>query len=128
MAKLAIGELSAMEILSASKNPATRTYLSFMGSRPKRVVGGAVAWKGVRGIENVRRINAGVAKGIDTARRLSQAHRETGVAVVSKTRGGMTVVPMKCAMMMEDAGSGTVIQRLGSVDQAIQMGYVKIRA
>jgi len=127
MVKLAIGELSASEILAASQNPGTRTYLSFMGKRPKRIVAAAAPWKGMD-MRYLQANHPGVARGISTASKLSQAHREKGVAVVSRAKGGVTVVPLKCGMMMEDAGSGKIMRRIGSIDQAIQQGLVSIRA
>jgi len=127
MAKLAIGELSASEILAASKNPGTRTYLSYTGTRPKRVVGGAAPWKGMS-IDNIRKSFPRVANGVETAAKLSRAHTERGMCAVAKATGGVTICPTKCGMMMEDAGTGKIIRRSGSIDALIQQGLVSVRA
>ncbi len=59
----------------------------------------AVPWKGVKGIENVRAINSGVANGLSKAIGISRAHHETGKAILIYPDGTRIVVPLKSAMM-----------------------------
>ena len=49
----------------------------------KQLVGGnSVEWKGVKGINNIRNINARVAAGLQNAIRISERHTEKGEALV----------------------------------------------
>lgn len=59
----------------------------------------AVPWKGVKGIENVEKINSGVARGLRKAIEISRRHHETGKAILVYPDGTEVVVPMKAAAM-----------------------------
>lgn len=66
----------------------------------KVFVGGAAPWKGVRGIDAVREINAGVADGLEKAIEISQ--KCAGVKGV--VRVGDRYLPKKVICQIEKAG------------------------
>lgn len=109
MVKFAPGEISALDIIEIAQNPNYRTFITPFGERPQRVGGRAVPWKGVKGIDKLREINADVARGLEKAIELSRRHNEKGVALIVDEYGRMKLVPRKVAEMMRDAGKAIKI-------------------
>ncbi len=96
------GEIAKMAIkddeLRMFKTPFGRNGGSF-------VLGKNVPWAGVKGIDQVRKINPDVAAGVEKARDLSKdVQREgnnKGVAVVKYPNGDTVTMPMHSYRMME---------------------------
>lgn len=121
MVKLMRGELRASDLIAVASSPTTRTGISYFGQGPRRYLGRAVAWKA-----NPQAMPEGTKRGLAKASAMSQKYsirnvgeRARGVAVVRDTKRGRTVViPMKCALQMDEAGSGQVVQTFRSAAMA----------
>lgn len=117
--KIYKGQFTLKETIAASNDPTMRVASTPFGAAPGErtmYAGRSVPWKGAKGIEAVRRINPRVADGIEKARAMSQAHRETGTAVVAYPNGQVVTMPAKCYAMMEAAGHiVSVLSRSGAV-------------
>lgn len=99
-------EFSAKDLLEIANDSRMRTGTTPFGApegEVQRYIGRSVPWKGVRGIENIRAINPGVAAGISRARDISMGHREKGIAIVQYPNGEIVTMPMKCYAMMQAA-------------------------
>ena len=99
-------EFSAKDLLEVAMDSRMRTGVTPFGAPEGEVVrylGRSVPWKGIKGIENIRAVNPGVAAGIERARDISRGHTEKGIALVQYPNGEIVTMPMKCYAMMEAA-------------------------
>jgi len=105
-------EFSAKDLLEVAMDSRMRTGVTPFGApegEVQRYLGRSVPWKGVKGIENIRAINPGVAAGISRARDISRGHTEKGIALVQYPNGEVVTMPMKCYAMMEAARRPVVL-------------------
>lgn len=127
--KIYKGQFTLKETLVASNDPTMRIASTPFGAPPGErtmYAGKGVPWKGAKGIEAVRRVNARVAAGIEKARDMSKAHREPGIAIIAYANGQVVTMPAKCLAMMEAAGHiVSVISRTAAVKRPwLQKVYV----
>lgn len=109
--------ITVESIINAAKNKNMRIFATKQGALEgqKQLVGGnSVEWKGVKGINNIRNINARVAAGLQNAIRISERHTEKGEALVTMPNGDKKYMPVKAAMMALEAGDNIRIRNIGS--------------
>jgi len=124
MVKLMAGEVRAVDLLSIAMNPVARTAISKFGPSPVRYIGRAVSWKG-KSMEN---LPANVRAGLQKAIGMSKAQAGVrGVSVVKTAAGGVTLIPTKCGMQMEEARTGEIVQNFRSAAEAMSVYGSSIR-
>lgn len=104
--KIYKGQFSAKDLLEVAMDSRMRVSSTPFGAPPGErtiVMGKAVAWKGVVGIEAVRAANARVAAGLEKAIAVSRRHTEPGTALVQYPNGEIITMPMKAYAMMAEA-------------------------
>jgi len=105
-------EFSAKDLLEIATDSRMRTGVTPFGApegEVQRYIGRSVPWKGIKGIENIRAINPGVAAGISKARDMSMGHHEKGIAIVQYPNGDVVTMPMKCYAMMSAAARPVIL-------------------
>lgn len=105
--KIYKGQYSLKDMLAASKDPTISIASTPIGAAPgERLTYSrrAAPWKGLKGIEAVRRANPKVAAGLENAIKVSQRHHEIGLTVIAYPNGETLTIPTKCHAMMVDAG------------------------
>ena len=95
-----------LDIKNDKRYRVSRTPFGATYSDPMLYAGNAVPWKGVKGIDNVRKINAGVADGLENAIRISK--KKAGVygvvCIVDPVTGMPKCMPRKAYEQMKEAG------------------------
>lgn len=102
------------DIQNVAVDPAMRTAVTPFGMPAgayRRYVGKSVPWKMVKGIEEVKKINPDVAKGLAKAIAISKAQKgKYGVAIVHHFEKGVNILmPYKAGLQMEAQKTGKVI-------------------
>lgn len=114
-------QFSAKDLLEVANDPNMRVGSTPFGAAYGErtiYVGRAVPWKGVKGLENLRRVNPRVAAGLERAIGISRAHHEPGSAWVQYGNGQIVGMPMKCYQMMVAAGHAQYVTLVGHANEA----------
>jgi hypothetical protein len=114
-------QFTAKDLLEVANDPNMRVGSTPFGAAPGErtiYIGRAAPWKGVKGLENLRRANPRVAAGLEKAISISRAHHEPGSAWVQYRNGQVVGMPMKCYQMMLDAGHGGYVTLVGHAGEA----------
>jgi len=108
---------SLMELVAIKDSPRlTISRTPFPAGIEITYVKRAVPWKGAKGpaFEEIARKHKRLLEGINAAKALSKRHREVGVAAVEYLPGSkrprfLGVIPLKCARMMVEQGTGRIV-------------------
>ena len=102
------------DIFEASKDPnisVSRTPFGAEYGATQVYLKSAVPWKGVKGIENVKKVNARVGEAIEKLAEASKALSGINGTVVVSWKGKLTVMPKKAYLMAKIAGKPIEVVR-----------------
>lgn len=113
------GKPTLKDLFELSKDPTITVSSTPFGANIERgekqlYLKRAVPWKGVKGIENLRRVNPRVAETIDRLRAISQNLRIKGAVIVRKNDGTLTKMPLKAVVMRAPKDPG-ILERIVTV-------------